>query len=126
MNKREARLKFWFTKQDLVHPFPLWPAWAKKTALLEHKGNRERYQLATFLLSNGLPPQHLEQFVLASDINNPSGVVALPTQGNYDAKAYRHLEQIRRQHEDGSLYSTAKEVYDINVGRPLALNTQRP
>lgn len=111
-NRREARLWNIFNTQDLFWPIKDWPPWVIKIALLEHKNNRERFQLFFFFNSNGLSPELAASWILAFDYRQ--GMII---EGVYDKTAKHQVQiQLPTQAENGMLYKGQKAAIDMTTG----------
>jgi len=125
-NQREARLWNYFnTKQDWFFPIREWPTWVQRIALKEYKGNRDRFAMYFFLVSNGLEPKKAIFWISSKDVNPKplimNGEQIYPAgwleRGDYDAKGHRHFAQLRKQAETDSLFDGKKLVFDMTKRR---------
>jgi len=107
----------YLTQQDLFYKMSEWPRYLVDIALLPHKNNRERFTLFFFLAANGLDPETAALWTLLIDVRpDAQGRPKLIESQGYDAAALRQMEQLKQQHELGTLYK-GKLMMDMSAGR---------
>lgn len=115
--RREARLRNYFMKQDTFYPISQWPQWVQNDVTLEHKTNRNRYNLFFFFASNGLDPEVAKDWVLAVDATGDTLI-----QGAYDAKTdYQMNRQLVPQAYAGTLWKGRKMMMDMVMGKVIKM-----
>jgi len=112
MDARAARVWNYYNRQDIFYKIRDWPKWVQDLMLLEHRKNRDRYQLFFFFASNGLPPSECALWTLCTDVKQGGIVTA-----GYDDSAWRHVEQMRKQLLDGTLFKGTKKAYSMILNK---------
>lgn len=72
------------------------------------------FNLAVFLLINGLDTEHCFQWVGCRDVKGTNFL-----EGDYSTKERLDMARLRARWERGVLPLRGKRVYDMNVGRPM-------
>jgi len=79
--------------------------------LSEHLPRERRYNLAYFLLGNGLNPKYLSQMVLMTDVR--AGVVLSQA---YDDSARRHVLDMVKDMDKNKFFKQNKKTFDMIKG----------
>lgn len=115
---REARLWNYLNRQDdIFWPIRLWPIWVQRIALKDHKGNRDRFAMFFFLVSNGLDPKRAVFWIKGHDVGSKGDNKGFLLSGDYDTHEYRHFLQMEKQVTDGTLFKGRKLVFDMTKRR---------
>ena len=101
-------------RQDIFWPVETWPAWAQQMITLPHKGDSQVFNLAVFLLVNGLNEENTIRWITAQDFQNGQFL-----EGHYSSKEWNNINKFRDRWRRGLLPLQGKRVYDIASGRPL-------
>jgi hypothetical protein len=115
--RRIARIRNYLNKQDLFWSYREWPEWARITVTKAHKRNSERYNLFVFLTMNGLNPEHAARWARMTDVRNGFQIIE-----DIRDKTDRHVDQMKRQLEDGTLFLGGKRVFCMVEQRPITMN----
>lgn len=117
-DRREARLWNYFNKQDdLFWPIRQWPTWMQRMALKEYKGNRDRFGMFFFFVSNGLNANTAKHWIMAKDVSSGGWDKGFLLFGDYDTHAYRQFRQLERQLNTGTLFKGNKLLFDMTKRR---------
>jgi len=111
-NARQARIWNYLNTGEDFYPIRDWPPYLRALVLSPHRLNRGRFTLFFFLVVNGLEPQEAAMWTLLNDVRGGN-----PISGGYDHEARRQVQQMVKQHEDGSLYRQRKHMYNMASGK---------
>lgn len=101
-------------RQDIFWPIETWPEWAQNSIVLAHKGDSQVFNLAVFLLVNGLDEATTFKWISARDVKN-----GIFQEGDYTRKERQDMERIRFRWSTGMLPLEGKRVFDMRGGYPM-------
>jgi len=78
--------------------------------------NRDRFTLFFFLAANGLDGETAGLWTLLIDVRPDESGALRPIVGQYDQTAHRHIKQMQRQLEEGTLFRGDKPMMDLAKG----------
>jgi len=112
INPRMARVWNYLNTGEDFYPIRDWPAYLRASIMSSHRMNRQRFNLFFFLVANGLEPEVAGQWTLLYDVKD-----GVPLSMGYDYEAKRQVQQMIKQHNDGSLYRERKHIYSMASGK---------
>lgn len=112
---REARVAHYLNRGEDFYPLRRWPLYLQVIALSEHRTNRERFTLFSFLTGNGLSPTVAQEWILMTDVSPTRGI----TSYGYDDQAHRQASQMVRQVMEGTFFKGDKRMMDMSLGRTV-------
>lgn len=117
---REALYTYFRWEQDVFYPINKWPAWARELMIgTPHRKGNERYNLWVFFVLNGLNPDIAGHWVLSNSVSRDGKRLI---HGDYDRKAREQVfKQLPKQLREKHLGARDKEVFDMELGRPVPL-----
>lgn len=123
--RRVARVVNYLNRQDDFFSLREWTStsggltatlWTRGAILKGHKTNRERFNLAYWLLGNGLRPGLVEDWVFIQDVRDGHII-----QGEYDTTARNQVRTLITRSENGTLFTGLKRVWDLKLGMPVMM-----